>query len=118
MWRVTLLAAIAFTLISCGNTVDSAKETVKEHTPTKDQVASAGQAIKLTPLIKGAIVANPILNDSSNKIDVDTNETTVTLSGTVKNEAMRNEAVKIAKSILAKTSSTQKVDDKLQIKAS
>lgn len=118
MQRVLVLAIAAFTLISCGNTVDSAKETVRDHTPTKDQVADVTSAAKLTPLIKGAIVASPILNDSSNRIDVDTNEHTVTLKGTVKNAAMKVEAEKIVKSLLTKTNSTQKLDDQLVVKSS
>jgi len=118
MQKTMLLAIAIVALSSCGNTVDSAKEAVKDHTPTKEQVGDVAQAAKLTPLIKAAIVASPILNESGNQIDVDTNEATVTLSGTVKSESMKAEAAKIAKSLLTKTSSSQKLDNKLVVKAS
>ena len=112
---ITTLAIVGLSMASCQNTIEGAKEDAKINTPTKDQVADAGAAIKLTPTIKAAIIASPILNDSANKIDVDTNESTVTLSGTVKTADMKAEAEKIAESILTKTSSPQKLEDKLTV---
>lgn len=114
IWMAALAAA-CLSLVSCSNTVEGAKEDIKENTPTKQEVGNVTAAAELTPAVKAAIVASPILNDSANQIDVDSNATTVTLSGTVKTADMKTEAGKVAQTILDKMKATQKLENNLQV---
>ena len=85
----SLLILAAFLAVGCEKTAESAKE---ETTNTLEAV--------LTPKIKSALIANPILNEDGNLIDVTTDQGTVTLSGHVMTQEAKNEATQIAQRVL------------------
>jgi osmotically-inducible protein OsmY len=73
-----------------GNAVSDAGKTVAGAAKNLDDAAT------VTPAVKSAFAANKGLTGS--KIDVDTTDTNVTLSGTVKSQAQKGLAAKIAQS--------------------
>lgn len=102
-----LLAVVA--VINVAGCADRNKDNVPESPATPGEVDkavdkagdavgntvdAAGAAAK-TPVIKSALAGNPSLKGSN--IDVDSKETGITLSGTVKNEAQKKVAGEIAK---------------------
>lgn len=92
---------------------DKTKHTAKHagH-KTKEAAGTAGEAVTdgwITTKVKSSFVGVDALDGSD--IDVDTNDHVVTLSGTVKTDAARAEAVRIAKTVKGVT----RVSDKLVI---
>ena len=100
----SLLILAAFLAVGCEKTAESAKE---ETTNTLEAV--------LTPKIKAALIANPILNEDGNLIDVTTDQGTVTLSGHVMTLEAKNEATQIAQRVLDESDSDFKLMNELEI---
>ena len=80
---------------------------------TKDAADKAGKAVAkvpqdigaatvVTPEVKTAILRDPILNDTSNHINVDAHDHAVVLSGHVMKAAMKQRAAEDAQSVLDK----------------
>ena len=93
-WKATLLALVlALPLTAaCGKTVG---ETIDDTT--------------ITTRVKTAMLNDPAVGGM--RIDVDTNRGVVTLSGRVKSEAERQQAIELAR----RTSGVVKVNDALQV---
>ena len=81
----------------------------------KDAGQNVAGALDVTPKIKVALTADEALNDSKNKIDVDTAEGVVHLKGHVTSAALKQKASMIAKKELADMKSTDKLDNQLQV---
>lgn len=77
-----------------------------------EKVATAADDTAITAKVKAAILAEPGLK--SLQINVDTKDATVTLSGNVESDAMRDRAKQIAMS----TDGVKNVIDNLQVKTS
>ena len=75
----------------------------------------ATAAISLTPAVKLAIAADSSLNDPANRIDVDSSDTEVKISGTVKSQADKEGAEKIATKILSDHRAHQKLVNQLTV---
>ncbi len=84
-----------------GNTVAGA---------TSNTVNAIGGMMK-TADIKAKIIGAPSLNNPKNKIDVDSSDTTVTLSGSVQNAAQKT----LAESIAKQNAGGRKVENKLTV---
>jgi len=80
---------------------------------TKDAADKAGKAVAkvpqdigaatvVTPEVKTAILRDPILNDTSNHINVDAHDHAVVLRGHVMNASMKQRAAEDAQSVLDK----------------
>lgn len=78
--------------------------------------SDAGNAAKLTPTIKSALIADSMLNDPANEIDVDVDTETVNLKGHVKDQKTKDRAEEITKKVLTDTKSTNKIKNDLEIK--
>jgi osmotically-inducible protein OsmY len=127
-------------LFGCQNTVEGLKEDTNKNAPvienaaeravdatkraaqtaaekTKDATANSGDAMNLTPKVKSAILANDKLNNSKNRIDVDTKDGVVYLKGHV----ISNDEKRLAGDIAAKTvkeaGSNDKVMNQLTVEA-
>ncbi|MEX2243865.1 MAG: BON domain-containing protein [Fimbriimonadaceae bacterium] len=100
----SLLILAAFLTIGCEKTAESAKE----------ETTNTLQAV-LTPKIKSALIANPILNEDGNLIDVTTDKETVTLSGHVMTLEAKNEATQIAQKVLDDSDSDFTLVNNLEI---
>jgi len=61
-----------------------------------------GAATVVTPEVKTAILRDPILNDTSNHINVDAHDHAVVLRGHVMNASMKQRAAEDAQSVLDK----------------
>lgn len=107
---MTALAFMSFTA-ACGNTADGAKkdaENAAEKTKeaadaaadkTKDAAASTGAAVSgalQTGEVKAALVADKRVDAGGINVDTDEAKKTVTLRGTVPNDAQKGIAVEIA----------------------
>jgi len=79
---------------------------------TTDKVATAVDDTAITAKVKSALMAEPGLK--SLKIDVDTKNATVTLSGSVDSDASRAKAKQVAQSV----SGVSSVVDQLTVKSS
>lgn len=101
----TLLAASALLLAGCGRTAESMQE---DATDTTEAV--------LTPKIKAAIIANPILNEDGNLIDVETDQETVYLRGHVMTEEAKSEATQIAQRVLDESESKFTLVNELEVR--
>lgn len=102
---LTLLAACALLMAGCGRTAESMQE----------DAADTTEAV-LTPKIKAAIIANPILNEEGNLIDVETDNGTVYLRGHVMTEEAKSEATQIAQRVLDESKSDFTLVNELEIK--
>lgn len=79
-------------------------------------VDTAAAATVLTPRLKSAITANKELNDPRNLINVDSNDTTVTLDGWVHAGILRTKAEEIVKAELSKAGAKQKIVNNLEVR--
>jgi osmotically-inducible protein OsmY len=77
---------------------------------------NVGDALGLTPQIKRAITDDKELNNTSNRIDVDTEDNTVTLKGYVLSEAMKQRAGRIAQKAMENAGSKNALVNELKIK--
>jgi len=122
---VTALAAAALLTVGCEQrgTGDTAKATTGQMTPptatakieaktgqAADKVAMVADDTAITAKVKAAILAEPGLK--SLQINVDTKDATVTLSGNVDSDMLRDRAKQIAMS----TEGVKNVVDNLSIK--
>lgn len=122
-------------LVGCNDTAQGAMEDTQENSKavakaadeageniekaakeTGEAVSNAGEAVKLTPQIQAAIVANPILNEDGNSINVDTDQDFVYLRGHVMKASMKADAEKIAQKILQENNASQKIKNELEVK--
>ncbi len=82
-----------------------------------DFASDASIALTVTPKVKTAITADPQLNDSANKIDVDSKDRVVHLKGTVATNELKAKAGSLAKQALTgmKAPSDIKVSNELVV---
>ena len=130
------LAAAAFGLIGCQNTAEGLKEDAAKNGPAIENAAqntataiknaadkavvstkSAGESATVTPKVKSAIVGNAKLNDSRNKIDVDTKDGVVYLKGHVINNDEKRLAGDIATKAVKENGSNEKIMNQLTVTA-
>ena len=99
--------------------VATADATNKAVDATKNAAHDAGQTVtaatEVTPKVKLAIVADKDLNDSHNKINVNTADGTVHITGNVANNAMKKKATMIAEKTLKDMNATDKVSNELTV---
>jgi hypothetical protein len=81
----------------------------------QEDAADTTEAV-LTPKIKAAIIANPILNEDGNMIDVETDEETVYLRGYVMTEEAKSEATQIAQRVLDESESDFTLVNELEVR--
>lgn len=135
-----LLSALALGLISagCGNTLNGAKQDAATDTQktqqaaadaaqtTKDAADKAGKAVAkvpqdigaatvVTPEVKTAIVRDPILNDPSNLINVNSHDHAVVLTGHVSKASMKQRATDDAQNVVDKRHGDFTVDNQLTV---
>lgn len=128
-WKngIALLVLPMAMLAACNDTAKGMAEDTKENADavgkatdkmaddvgemSKDAAASA-----LTTRIKAAIVANPMLNDKDNLVNVDSTAEEVKLSGHVVSSEAKEEAQKLAEQILKEVGATQKLTNDLEVK--
>jgi hyperosmotically inducible periplasmic protein len=119
---VAALAAAALVSVGCeqrgtGTTARSSDQTTTakieaKTSQTADKVATVADDTAITAKVKAAIIAEPGLK--SLQINVDTKDATVTLSGNVDSDMMRDRAKQIASS----TEGVKNVVDNLSVKTS
>jgi hyperosmotically inducible protein len=101
------------TTAKAGDAADKTKDAARHAgEKTKDAAGTAGEAVTdgwITTKVKSSFVGVDALDGSD--IDVDTKDHVVTLTGTVRSEIARDEALRIAKSVKGVT----RVTDKLTI---
>lgn len=81
----------------------------------KKAADNAGSAMGLTPMIKEAILADPMLKEDGNLIDVDSDAKMVTVKGHVKMAAYKQKVDEIVKKVLADKHATQTYKNELTI---
>ncbi len=125
---MTALSLCLYATTGCNDTAKGVEKDSKEAgAAVEEGAAVAGENIKegagdigaaatLTPMIKSAIVANPILNDNGNMIDVDSTDNGVRLKGTVVSEEVKKMAEQMAAKIMAENKSDQKLINELVVK--
>jgi osmotically-inducible protein OsmY len=123
MIAITALASSLVLVVGCGQQgsgtgttvgqkVDRAADKVADTTANAtSKVAMAADDTAITAKVKAALVAEPGLK--STDINVDTKEATVTLSGTVASNELRDKAKQIASS----TNGVKNVVDNLVVKS-
>jgi len=116
--RFLLFAIAAMALAGCQNTVEGAKEDTESNMEkaagTANQAMDSIDHAGLTLKVKTAITADPDLNDSRNRIDVDAADGVLTLTGHVHSKELKERAESIAKKELG-TEGDIKVDNKLDV---
>lgn len=124
-----ICAALTLTalLAGCANTLSGAKEDADKNTQAaRDAAQATGQALKavpeaidantvIRPAVKTAIIRDPVLNDKRNLIDVNASGKTVTLTGHVAEESMKQRAVDDAKVALKHHHADFIVNDQLTV---
>ncbi len=103
-YAVFALLTLGVCLAGCEKTAQAAKE---DTTATMDAT--------MTPKIKSAIIANPILNDPDNLVDVETSGETVYLRGHVVSQEAKNEATQIAQRVLDEADSKFQLVNELEV---
>ena len=127
--RNLVLACTALLLAGgCGNTADGLKKDAEingQKASVEGQAMSkkGGEVAKdlsaatvLTPKVKLAIDADKKLNDPANRIDVDSDDHTVTLKGHVARPGLKELAGSIAAKVLKENKAHQKLVNDLEIK--
>lgn len=127
IFMTLVLAAGTLLATGCDDTAAGAAEDTREISKsvgegaeraaesTSEATRSAVAATVLTPEIKGAIVANPLLNDPANTINVESDDESVRLTGTVKTEEMKRTAGEIAQRILDEQHASQTLRNELSV---
>jgi osmotically-inducible protein OsmY len=90
---------------------DRAGETIRETT------GDIGAATTLTPDIKSAIIADSQLNDPSNRINVDSTDEVVRLTGHVTSNALKQKAGEIAQRVLNERNAKNKLSNELVVES-
>jgi osmotically-inducible protein OsmY len=123
MIAITALASSMLLVVGCGpqgtstgttvgQKMDRAADKVADTTSNaSSKVATAADDTAITAKVKAALIAEPGLK--STDINVDTKEATVTLSGTVASNELRDKAKQIASS----TNGVKNVVDNLVVKS-
>jgi osmotically-inducible protein OsmY len=123
MIAITALASSLLLVVGCGQQgtgtgttvgqkMDRAADKVADTTANAtSKVAMAADDTAITAKVKAALIAEPGL--TSTAIDVDTKDATVTLSGTVASNELRDKAKQIASS----TNGVKNVVDNLVVKS-
>lgn len=111
---VLLLLAVGAVLTGCANTLSGVKQDADKNAQAAATTADkAGQAVKavpgdidaatvISPLVKTAIVRDPVLDDKRNLINVNSSGRTVTLTGHVAESSMLQRATEDAQAALKK----------------
>lgn len=128
-WKngIALLVLPMAMLAACNDTAKGMAEDTKENADavgkaTDKMADDVGEMSKdaaastLTTRIKAAIVANPILNDKDNLVNVDSTAEEVKLSGHVVSSEAKEEAQKLAEQILKEVGATQKLTNDLEVR--
>ncbi len=124
--RLWLFIGIGASLIltsGCQNTGEGMKEDTsnmqKEGQKMGDNVAEGTRdtmaAVDLTPKIKSAIISNPMLNDEKNLVNVDSSEESVTLTGHVTSQELKDTAGKLAEQVIFESNAKQKLKNELVV---
>ena len=95
------------------NAVDNATEGAVKATEKAGE--NAAGALAVTPMVKNAIVADASLNDTTNKIDVDTADGVVHLKGHVTSNDLKKKATEIAQKALTDGGKTDKLSNELTV---
>ncbi len=122
------------TATAVDNTAAAAKEagakTAEAAKNTADRVGSAtdkavgdmaaatkngADALTLTPKVKAAIIADTELNNTANKINVDSGDNKVVLNGNVTTEALKQKAGQIAEKAVKDAGATNTVTNNLTV---
>ena len=82
---------------------------------TKDAAKDATAALEVTPKVKLAITADKDLNDTRNKINVDSKDGVVHLTGNVYSADLKTKAEEIAKKTLTDMKATDTVSNELTV---
>jgi osmotically-inducible protein OsmY len=135
-----IVAILALSAIGCNDTAEGVKNDTRDNSinassklkegldsganmakDAANEASNAGKdmsaAAQLTPRIKNAINADPLLNSDGNRIDVDSTKEAVTLTGHVLSEELKEKASKIAKEELTKAKAGQKLVNELSVEA-
>jgi hypothetical protein len=99
-----LALALALSLVACERTTEGAAQDIADTTEAA-----------LTPRIKAALIANPILNDPANEINVETDAATVYLRGHVSTPEAKDEATQIAQRVIDESGSSFILVNELEI---
>ena len=133
-----LVALFGASLVGCSHTAEGAAEDSKTAADavdktTKKAANAVGQAaddlgkkteaagknvtgaLEVTPMVKKAITDDASLNDTTNKIDVDTADGVVHLKGHVTSNDLKKKATEIAEKTLKDNSSTDTVKNELTV---
>ena len=117
------IAVLCGGLIGCAKTAEGLAEDTEKNTETAskevnealDDVGKAGAPL-LTPRLKTAITSDVQLNDSRNRIDVDTTSETVTISGEVYSEEMKIRAEEVVRAEMKQAEANQTLKNVLVVK--
>jgi osmotically-inducible protein OsmY len=107
---MTKYATLALLVAGCLLAGCSEKTSRAVQEDTQDTVEAV-----LTPKIKSAIIANPILNEDGNVIDVETEDGVVYLRGHVMTQEAKDEASQIAQRVLDESESDYRLLNELEI---
>jgi osmotically-inducible protein OsmY len=77
---------------------------------------NTADALTLTPKIKKAITDDTMLNNTANLINVESSNDSVTLTGYVQTEKMKNHASEVAKKAILEAGATNTLTNELKIK--
>ena len=89
--------------------------TAQVTTDVKQTAADAKAAAVLTPLIKTAIIRDPVLNDTRNLVNVTTEAAVVHLRGHVADASMKTRADEDTQKVLTDHHATQTISDELTV---
>jgi len=125
--KLIALFLLATLLTACDNTGAGMQKDAENNGEKASQMArdglksaeevgkDASAASMLTPAIKVALTAEPTLNDERNRIDVDSTEERVVLSGHVTTDSQRVLAEEVARRIIRDRNETQMLENRLEV---
>lgn len=108
-------AVVADGAAKAGNAVENATEGAVK--ATEGAAKDAAGALAITPMVKEAIVADSALNNTANKIDVDTKDGVVYLKGHVTTTELKKKATQIAEARIKEAGKTDTVKNELTVGA-
>ena len=113
-YTTLLLLVLGFTLLGCAETNDADSDSTNEESGQMSETDDQLETV-LTPKIKSALIANPILNEDGNLIDVTTDKGVVYLRGHVVSQEAKDEATQIAQRVLDESESKHTLMNELEI---
>ena len=113
-YTTLLLLVLGFTLLGCAETKDADSDSTNEESGQMSETDDQLETV-LTPKIKSALIANPILNEDGNLIDVTTDKGVVYLRGHVVSQEAKDEATQIAQRVLDESESKHTLMNELEI---